>query len=232
MTNAQHRPSLLPVDPDAVVWNVPERDVPDAVARLPLLVMMHGFGSNERDLLPLGQALGPGVLTASLRAPLPAPTGYAWFPLASFADATSPDVTMAGAAVAGVLQWLEEVHALARTCGPVGLLGFSQGGAMTTHLLRQQPETFACGVVLSGFTLSGLVAGDEALGQIRPPVYWGRGTEDPLIDAPAVQRTHRFLSENCTLTERRFTGLGHGVSPEESQEVLQFLGSHLREAEA
>src|SRR5699024_2043403 len=140
-------------------------------------------------------------------APLPAGPGHAWFPLETVEEATTPDLAMVGAAVAGVLEWLESVHALARTCGPIGLAGFSQGGAMVTHLLRQHPERFACGVVLSGFTIAGLVGGDEALAQIRPPVYWGRGEADPLIDPAAVQRTQRFLSSHTTITERSFAGL-------------------------
>lgn len=227
MTNPPHRPTLLPLDADAVVWNTPPDELAEAVAHRPLVILMHGFGSHERDLLSLGDALRPAVLTASVRAPLPAAGGFAWFPLDSFEEATAPDLAMANAAVAGVLEWLESVHALARTCGPVGLLGFSQGGAMVTHLLRHHPEQFACGAVLSGFTISGLVSGDEALAQIRPPVYWGRGEADPLIDPAAVQRTSDFLSAHTASTERCFPGLGHGVSPQEAEEALTFLLQHL-----
>jgi len=230
MTNPSHRPTLLPLDADAVVWNTPPGERAEAVAHRPLVILMHGFGADERDLLSLGDALHPAVLTASLRAPLPAAGGYAWFPLDSFEEATTPDLAMANAAVAGVLDWLESVHALARTCGPVGLLGFSQGGAMVTHLLRHHPEQFACGVVLSGFTISGLVSGDEALAQIRPQVYWGRGQADPLIDPGAVQRTREFLTAHTASTERSFAGLGHGVSPQEAEEALWFLLQHLSPA--
>src|SRR5699024_5988590 len=97
-----------------------------------------------------------------------------------------------------------------------------------THLLRHHPELFACGVALSGFTVPGLVGGDQALAEIAPPVYWGRGLADPLIGADAVARTEQFLRRHTTLTSRAFDGLGHGVAGEEIEEVAAFLRTHLR----
>src|SRR5699024_1283645 len=51
MTNPPHRPALLPLDADAVVWNVSRGELAEAVASRPLVTLMHGFGANERDLL-------------------------------------------------------------------------------------------------------------------------------------------------------------------------------------
>lgn len=224
---ASSRPLELPIDPAAVIWSVPADELPEALAGRPLLVLLHGYGSHERDLMALAEHLPKGPVVASLRAPLPAGPGYAWFPITDPARAGDPDLDLANAATTGVMRWLEDAQALSRTSGPVGLLGFSQGGAMVTHLLRHHPELFACGVVLSGFTVPGLVGGDEALAQIAPPVYWGRGLADPLIPAAAVERTERFLTEHTTLTASSFAGLGHGVAAEELMEVTTFLTTHL-----
>ncbi|WP_147917588.1 alpha/beta hydrolase [Ruania zhangjianzhongii] len=226
------RPLELPVDPAATVWSVPESELPGALESRPLLVLMHGYGSHEHDLAALAAHLDPGhpgtgPVVASLRAPLPAGPGYAWFPITDPTRAGNPDIDLANAATVGVMRWLEEVQALARTPGPVALLGFSQGGAMVTHLLRHHPEQFSCGVVLSGFTVPGLVGGDQALAEISPPVYWGRGLADPLIGADAVARTERFLTAHTDLTASTFAGLGHGVAGEEIEEVAAFLATHL-----
>lgn len=220
------RPLELPVDDTAVLWSVPRTDLAQALSR-PLLVLMHGYGSHERDLMALADHLPDGPVVASLRAPLPAGPGYAWFPITDPATAGNPDLDLANAATTGVARWLEETQALTRTPGPVGLLGFSQGGAMVTHLMRHHPERFACAVVLSGFTVPGLVGGDEALAQIAPPVYWGRGLADPLIGPDAIARTQRFLSHHTTLTTSAFPGLGHGVATAEIEEVAAFLAAHL-----
>ncbi|UFU08117.1 alpha/beta hydrolase [Ruania halotolerans] len=225
-------PALLAVDEEAVLWSVPRGELPTALAHRPLLVLMHGYGADERDLTGLLRTItssDPGVsgpVVASLRAPLPAGPGFAWFPIEDVTRAGSPDPALAAAATAGVMRWLERTQALARTHGPVGLLGFSQGGAMVTHLLRHHPELFACGVVLSGFTVPGLVGGDEALAQIRPPVFYGRGSADPLIPPAAIERTTAFLTAHTRLTSRVYP-VGHGIAPAEVDEVIAFLTTHL-----
>jgi len=221
-------PSLLPVDDAATLWSVPAGEVDDALAHRPLLVLMHGYGSNEADLAGLFGHLGDDLLMASLRAPLPLRvgpgSGYAWFPIT---QPGNPDAALVDAAARGVRRWLEDTQARVRVHGPVGLLGFSQGGAMAVQLLRHFPESFGCVVNLSGFVAGGLVAGDEALSQIRPPVFWGRDVADPVITGEAVARTRAFLPAHTTLTSRLYPGVGHGISGEELTDVVAFLAEHL-----
>ena len=45
------------IDSAAVRWSVPRESVASVLAERPLLIMMHGYGSNEDDLLSLGQYL-------------------------------------------------------------------------------------------------------------------------------------------------------------------------------
>lgn len=222
-------PTLLPVDDSAVIWSLPEPERHRALEHRPLLVMLHGFGSNERDLAGLFQALGPQYLIASLRAPLPLQGmggAYAWFPLDPERLA-NPDPALADAATRGVLRWLENTQAEVRSPGPVGLLGFSQGAAMCLQMLRHQPETFACAALLSGFVVPGLYSGDEALAQIRPPVFTGADPADPIIPPQASERLHVFAREHTTLTAKSYPGVGHGISPAELHDVVTFLGEHL-----
>ncbi|WP_246465228.1 alpha/beta hydrolase [Ruania alkalisoli] len=225
------QPALLPIDDGAIVWTLPARFGPDDLAAAlesrPLLVLLHGYGADEGDLTGLAPELVSDAVVASLRAPLPAQRGYAWFPIEDAASAGSPDPAIATAATAGVLGWLERVLAMAGTPGPIGVLGFSQGGAMVTHLLRNRPELFRCGVVLSGFHVPGPVAGDEALAQIRPPVFSGYGSADPLLPPEVFAATTAFLTSHTALTVTEYPGLGHGVSTAEVAAVASFLRTHL-----
>lgn len=224
-----HQPSLLPIDDATTVWSVPAATRIDALAERPLLVLLHGFGANEQDLAGLSQMLGNGYVIASLRAPLPIPNmpgGHAWFPLDPQRLA-NPDPALADAATRGVLRWLENTHAQVRSPGPVGLLGFSQGAAMSLQALRHQPETFTCAVLLSGFAIPGLHSGDTALAQIAPPVFAGHDPADPIIPPVASQRLDAFLREHTTLTARTYPGVGHGISAEEMDDVVAFLAEHL-----
>ncbi len=217
-------PHELPIDDAATWWSVPTADVEPALADRPLVVLLHGLGADERDLAGLVPALPAELLYASVRAPLPISgmPGYAWFP-PLLGDGITADPAYVDASARGLLTWLERVHARVRTPGPVALVGFSQGGAMAVQMLRHAPEMFAGAGVLSGFVAPGLVAGDEAMAQIRPRVLWGHDVADPVVTSPATDRLRAFLTSHADAVERRYPGAGHGITAQEAADVAAFL---------
>lgn len=220
----------LPVDEQATWWSVPAAEIDHAIATRPLVVLLHGLGADERDLAGLVPALPAPLVYASIRAPLPISgmPGYAWFP-PLLAEGISADAAYVDASTRGVLSWLEKTHARARTHQAVALLGFSQGAAMAVQLLRHAPELFAGAVALSGFVAPGLVAGDEAMSQIRPPVFWGYDPADPVVTTPATERLRDFLGAHADVQEHRYAGIGHGISGAEATAVGRYLTDLLGE---
>jgi phospholipase/carboxylesterase len=210
------------IDADAVLWSASERDR----AGKPLLVLLHGYGSHEGDLFGLSPYLPLNSTVASLRAPVRESGGYAWFPRGP-ADAVNPAgnprAAIADAAALAVLAWLDTLP----PAGAIGLLGFSQGAAMALQLMRHAPTRFACAVQLSGFVVAGSLPGDDALAQLRPPVFWGRGTEDAVIPDEAVARTEDWLPSHARLDARIYEDLAHAVSQRELTDVARFLSAHL-----
>lgn len=200
------------IDPSAIIWSAPEADR----AGRPLLVLLHGYGSHEGDLFGLSPHLPLQPVIASVRAPLRAGPGYAWYGL----EGATPESRSEGAdaAARGLLHWLDGVQATS-----VGLLGFSQGGAMSIHLLRHAPERFDFAVSLAGFVVQGDAPADARLAALAPPVFWGRGTHDAVIPPAFVDYTQSWLPKHSTLTERIYEGLGHSVSEAELADVLTFL---------
>ena len=63
---------MLALDPDVIHWNLSEQ----ARRGRPLLVLLHGRGSDERDLVPLTLSLPAGFAVASVRAPIA--EGFGW----------------------------------------------------------------------------------------------------------------------------------------------------------
>lgn len=183
-------------------------------------LLLHGFGSNERDLAGLMPALGLDVPWASLRAPLPAGPGAGWFEITT---PGSPDAAPVEAATAAIWTWIEEHLDAATRVVPIG---FSQGGLMATQLLRTRPERALAAVVLGGFVLGAPQPADDELGVTRPPVFWGRGAEDRVIAAHAVARTSDWLPRHSTLVEHVYPGLAHGISADELDDVREFLSAH------
>ena len=60
-----------------VLWSRPESER----SGTPLLVIFHGYGADEADLFSWPRQLPAEFTVASVRAPLQAGPGYAWFPL-------------------------------------------------------------------------------------------------------------------------------------------------------
>jgi phospholipase/carboxylesterase len=202
------------IDDDAVLWSASPAD---RVGR-PLLVLLHGFNSHEGDLFGLSPYLPLRPVIASVRAPLAASMGHAWFPL--MAGGMSAALDAADASTTALIDWLDRA---APEAPSVGLLGFSQGGAMAIELLRRAPTRFAFAASLAGFALPGERPGDTELAETRPHVFWGRGTGDQVIPAEAVARTQTWLPEHADVDARIYEGLGHSVSERELGDLVAWL---------
>ncbi|HEY0189383.1 MAG TPA: dienelactone hydrolase family protein [Cellulomonas sp.] len=186
-------------------------------ADAPVLVLLHGYGSHEGDLLALAEHLPRGLRLVAPRGPVVGGPGYAWAPLAA---PGRPDPGPVREVATALADWID---ASVPTTSAVALLGFSQGGLMTTQLLRARPDRFAAGVVLSGFSLGTTEPGDAALAARRPPVLFAHGDADPVIPADATARTSTWLAGHTAVEEHRYAGLGHQVSGPELADVAAFL---------
>lgn len=179
---------------------------------------LHGYGSNERDLVGLLGALALDLPWASLRAPFDTPNGgAAWFPISTPGD---PEVAPVLRATEMIWAWVDENLAPGARVLPIG---FSQGGLMATQLLRTRPERVVAPVVLGGFVLGAEQAGDNELAAGRPPMFWGRGADDAVITAAAVARTTDWVQQHVSAAAHVYPGLAHGVSAQEAADVRTFV---------
>ena len=249
----------LRIDDDVVLWSVDGRRATgqEALAALrhrPLLLMLHGFGSFEGDLISLAPNLPHGFVCASPRALLVAPppivNGYAWWPLPLGPDGLplrqpGPERFEGSApheAAVALLEWIDELSERVREqagegpdgpgLGTIAMLGFSQGGCMVTSLLRLRPERFACGVNCSGFVAPGAFDGDAALAAVRPPMFWGRDEADPIIDETRIALTAVWAPEHTALDAKLYDGILHGIGVEELADIAAFLEAHVPDATA
>jgi len=184
-------------------------------------VLLHGRGADEVDLQGLVPYLPQEVVVASIRAPIAEGPGFSWYPM-GVAPGGAPREEDVDAAVQAVLEWLD----LLPSVSSIGLLGFSQGGAMAIQLLRYRPRAFTYAVVLSGFVIAGARPGDGELAQLRPPIFWGRGTFDPVISELRIEQTASWLPEHSTLTARTYS-TAHSIVDQELADVSAFITSRL-----
>ncbi|MEE1801369.1 alpha/beta hydrolase [Streptomyces sp. NPDC101062] len=201
--------------PLVVSWSRAEADREGT----PLLVALHGRGSDERTFAEIAPYLPEDTTLAFVRAPIAEGGGYAWFANRGIGR---PVAASLAAGTAQLLDWLSTVAARHRS---VSLLGFSGGMAMAGGLLLAEPARFASAVLLSG-TLpwdAGLPEEPGRFDGVR--VFWGRDDADTVIPADLVTRTGQWLREKsgAELTERVYPALGHAVGAAELDDVRAFL---------
>lgn len=198
---------------ETVVWSKPENER----AGTPLLVMMHGYGTDEQRMAKLFPELPEELTCAALRGPMVIGDDYGWFLLDYFLANDFADVITAANKV---FAWIDSVKG---NHSSVSLLGYSQGMAMASTLLRLRPEGFKATVGLSGFVLDNdLLALSESF-DTPPPFFWGRDKADPVINEDAIEHTAGWLEQNTALTARTYPGMGHRIEAMEMADVSTFL---------
>ncbi|GLI29686.1 MULTISPECIES: alpha/beta hydrolase [Brachybacterium] len=200
---------------------------PSAVVRggaqdAPIVLLMHGLGSDERDLASLVPFLPPVFEYVSVRGIFRYVQGFAWFDMPVAPD--RPEAIEASSAA--VEEWIA-----AQDRPVVGAIGFSQGGAVALQLLRRDPHALRFVVNLSGFPFPAAMQGDTALAEVRPPALWGHGGMDPLYDPEREQAVREFMSAHTALEEERRPQLGHAVDEIELRAVAAFLQRRAADAD-
>jgi phospholipase/carboxylesterase len=200
-------------------------------ARPPLLVLLHGVGADEHDLLPLLPHLDPRLLAISLRAPREAQgMGYAWYDIDWSTNPPGSDLAQAEESRAGLAALLPD---LARDHGAdparTFLFGFSQGGAMALAVALTHPDLLRGVVIHSGRLLDGLgarLARGPALDRLEALVL--HGVDDPVLP---VERGREIRDLLAPVLGPRLVyaehDAGHGVTPASLEDVRAWLAARL-----
>jgi phospholipase/carboxylesterase len=182
-----------------------------------LVVLLHGYGADGDDLIPLGEAWRAALPDAAFVAPngpepcAEFPIGRQWFPL-SLRDAAEIRAGLAAASPVLTAFLDDRLRALGLGDSDLVLAGFSQGAMLALEVGLKRAGPIA-GII--GF--SGLLASPPAPGEGPfPPVLLGHGIEDPLIPAAATGAARSALAAAGVTVEAHLRpGLGHGIDSEE-----------------
>ncbi|MDO4913292.1 MAG: dienelactone hydrolase family protein [Bifidobacteriaceae bacterium] len=191
----------------------------------PLFIIMHGWGSNETDLAAIMRYVAPFNDYVALRAPIElsaADNAYSWF---HDAVPVGEDLDYDAFAACNAIQnWVTENIEDSRE---IVLMGFSQGGMLSTHMLRVFPERYRAAINLSGFIAMGeiseCVPADNRLAEMEKPVFFGYGDKDEIIPRYELFAASAWLEENTWLTLKHYPTLDHAVGVQEFNDIKQWL---------
>jgi len=213
----------------SVRWSVPTDRLEAELASRPLLVLLHGYGSNADDLFGLVEYLPSEYVIASVEAPLPVGPGFAWYNLGPDPETGGfkRDIDEINSCTMALAKWLDALEARFGELQGLSLLGFSQGGSMAIQLLRRMPERIDSVVLLASFVTedrsADTVVYDQRLAEFKPRVFWGRDPRDPVVGETLIAYSRKWLPEHTDLEERLYTGVGHGINLEELEDVSRWL---------
>jgi phospholipase/carboxylesterase len=182
-----------------------------------LLVLHHGRGADEQDLLPLADVLDPQrrLHVVSPRAPLTLPgwPGYHWYVVERVGYPDRDTFEAAFGALADLHDELWQRTGLTPEQTVLG--GFSMGSVMSYSLGLGPGRPAPAGVLaFSGFVpvVEGWEPELESRGGVRVFVAHGRG--DPIMGVDFARQARELLESGGLEVEYHETDAAHNIDPE------------------
>jgi len=188
------------------------------IAKPPLLLLLHGYGSNEQDLFSFAEELPDELLIISARAPLSMGFGsYAWYTIHfDSTDGKFSDIPEALKARDAIANFIDEVIANFEVdTKNIFLLGFSQGTILSYAVALNYPGKIQHVIALSGYINSELLP--ESLEKEKYKnldFYISHGSVDQVLPVDWGRKASPFLNTLGIKNSYQEYPVGHGVAPQ------------------
>jgi len=197
----------------------------------PLLVMLHGYGSNEQDLFSFADELPEKLLIISARAPLSMDFGsYAWYSIHFNNDSKNfSDIPEAKEALLKIAKFIEEIkQEYSVNTKNVFLLGFSQGTILSTAFAINNPDKVQHVIALSGYVNKQLLIDNiENINYSNLDFFVSHGTVDQVIPVDWARKTPDFLNNLSIQNTYHEYPVGHGVAPQNFYDLNSWIKNRL-----
>ncbi len=185
---------------------------------IPVLFMLHGYGSNEEDLFSFAQELPEELCIISMRAPYPMDGfGNAWYAINFDAEFGKwSDDEQAKLSRDKIVRFLDEAcDAYHLDKNNITLLGFSQGTILSYAVALSYPEKVKNVVALSGYINQKiLIDGYAEKDHSALKIYASHGSVDQVIPVEWAQKAPELLKKLKIDYEYEEFPVGHGVAPQ------------------
>lgn len=172
-------------------------------ARRPLL-LLHGTGGDERDLLALGRAVAPGASLLSPRGKVLEGGAPRFFRRLAEGVFDEPDLIRRTHELAGFIEKARARHGLP---APIAV-GFSNGANIAASLLLLRPEALAGAALLRAMPTFRRPPRADLSGK---PVLLLSGLLDPIVPAASAEALVALLTADGAVVEHRSLPSGHGL---------------------
>ncbi len=197
----------------------------------PLLIMCHGYGSDENDLFAFASELPEELFIISLRAPYPMqPFGNAWYSI-NF-DAVQgkwSDNEQAKKSVGLISKFIDYAcKTYPVNSENVTLLGFSQGTILSYAVALTYPQKVKNVIALSGYINEDILPDkieDKDVSHLN--FFCSHGSVDQVIPIDWARKTPEFLETLKINHIYKEYSVGHGVAPQNFYDFKAWLNQYI-----
>jgi phospholipase/carboxylesterase len=193
----------------------------------PVLILLHGYGSNEEDLFSFASELPEHYYVISVRAPFDLMyNSYAWYAINFDADANKfSDLGQARASRDIIAQFIDSmVQELPIDKDKVTLIGFSQGCILSYAVALSYPEKVQRVVGISGYLNVEMAVDDYKNNDFSGlQVFASHGTVDQVIPVEWARNSVPILQKLGIRSVYKEYPVGHGVSPQNFFDFKKWL---------
>ena len=193
----------------------------------PLLILFHGYGSDENDLFSFTTELPEELFIISVRAPQTMqPYGNAWYTINfDAAGAKWSDDEEAKQSRDLIAKFIDEATSnYPVNKNNVSLLGFSQGTILSYAVALTYPEKIKNVIALSGYINPAILPEDvETKDYSKLDFYCSHGSVDQVIPVDWARKSPIFLKSLNIKHEYSEFPVGHGVAPQNFYALKEWL---------
>ena len=194
--------------------------------KAPLLILLHGVGSNEKDLFSFASQIPDNYLVISLRAPFVlGEESFAWYQVDFNNSKPHINAKQAEASRIMLIEFLENLKSdFKYDASQVYLCGFSQGAIMSYSVALSRPDLIKGFAAMSGRLLDEhkvSFASSEKISKLK--VLITHGTHDQVLKVEYAKHAVSFLKEKGLKPELKLYEEGHTMNAAMLIEFIKWL---------
>jgi len=192
----------------------------------PLMILLHGYGSNEKDLIELAPMLNRNMRYISVRAPHTLDVGmFGWFPLEFTSTGITVDYAAAEEARLQFIGFVKEIIAEYKPASnKVFLMGFSQGSVMSYMTAFSEPELLHGVIACSGQLPEKTMPDETTKPALRKlPFLVMHGIYDDILPIAKGRAANEWLQQHMNDFTYREYPIAHQIADEGIELIHSWL---------
>ena len=202
----------------------------DNSEKYPLLLLLHGYGSNAEDLFSFAPELPKNAYVIALQAPHSLMYGaYAWYAINFDTDENKfSDIIQAKESVEIIKNTILEISDKYPVDKEnISLIGFSQGAILSYAIMFTFPELVKNIVGLSGYVNLEIANINKEKSYSHINVFASHGTVDQVIPIEWARKTPSLLEGFNIKNQFKEYPVGHGINPQNFYDFKDFLNKNI-----